>query len=247
MKTPATRPRLTALEREFRDLWINPPGEPPGSGASFIPSVEQVRRTRRETAYHEAAHVVARAFTGLQWRDIVRVSLLPNAANLGRETVRGPHVEHLFINYEKPEQQSWGRSLLLQILAGRGADKRNADGDDWFEIIDDESIDNDTKGTDLYIANAIATTMSYPGMPPHRILAMAGRWTGEMLELPDVWATVENLAAILLERRVIEDSEVLESACGGILNRAWKLPKWKRRLAIDRGKRAPKFGRDLTT
>jgi len=205
--------------------------------------VEQVRQTRRKVAYHEAAHVVARAFTGLQWGNIVRVSILPTAANLGRETVRGPHAEHRFIHYEKAEQQSCGRSLLLQVLAGRGADKRNSAEDDWFEIIDFNAGDIDEVGNDLHTAHAFAETMSYPGMPADRILAMAGRWTSEMLELPEVWATVENLAGILLERRVIEDSELLESVCGGILNRAWKLPKWKRRLTIDRSKRAPKFGR----
>ena len=246
MENTADQSELTEAELEYRDLWINPPGEAPGSGCDYIPDVQYVRQKRRETAYHEAAHVAARAFTGLQWGDIVRVSILPTAGGHGRETVRGPHAEHLFIDYEKPKQQSWGLSLLLQILAGRGAEKRLDGEDSWLEIVDDQDQDNFTEGSDLYRANAIATTMSYPGMPPDEILELAEKWTVEMLELPDVWATVEKLAAILLERRVIEDSELLDSVCGGILGLAWKLPEWKRRLAIDRSERGPRFGQDLT-
>ena len=70
-------------------------------------------------------------------------------------------------------------------------------------------------------------------MSERRIREQAAEWTKEMLNLPDVWATVESLADILLERGVIEDSELLESVCGGILRKAWKLPKWKRRLAVN--------------
>ena len=167
---------------------------------------------------------------------------MPTAAGLCEEIVCGPHVEQQLVTYGRGKKLSWGRSQLLYQLAGRQAVhllecrealKRDEEVDEDFWLVDTDSDDCEKSGTDLFRAIAVAKAISYPGMSERRIREQAAEWTKEMLNLPDVWATVESLADILLERGVIEDSELLESVCGGILRKAWKLPKWKRRLAVN--------------
>ncbi len=76
----------------------------------------------------------------------------------------------------------------------------------------------------------VADIMARPGMPARRVLALAAKWTDEMLALPDVWRTVETLAGMLLASGTIEDRAEIMAACDGIAYAGMKLPKWKRRL-----------------
>ena len=91
-------------------------------------------------------------------------------------------------------------------------------------------MEDDTGGMDRLRIQRIAETVGRPRMPARRILALAQKWTDEMLAMPEVWCTVERLVAALLERGEIDDHEEIVKTCREILGLSFRLPKWKRRL-----------------
>ncbi len=187
----------------------------------------------KEVAYHEAGHVAAQAFTGIEWSHVVSASIIPTATTLGRVTGNRSFAENCLSDYPMPVKQSVGWMVLLRSLGGRGAEKRFVGEDYEEEIADSDSDELDEEGTDLYRAYAVARIMSYPRMPYWRILTLAERWTIEMFDLPEVWDTVEKFAQLLLERGVIEDLDLIDSNFRGILDMWRKLPRWKRRFKCD--------------
>ncbi|MEN9678070.1 MAG: Peptidase family [Verrucomicrobiota bacterium] len=225
MKVSARSQPFNAVERQFVDALYQ--------GASSIHNPQQIRQRMKEVAYHEAGHVAGRAFTGLEWSHVVRVSIIPNATTLGRETARRNGDAQNLSAHPPLTKRSTGRKLLLHLLAGRGAEKRFVGEDYKEDIAESGSEECSEEGTDLYRANAVAKIMRYPQMPPRRILMQAARWTKEMMELPPVWETVEKFAQLLLERGVVEDIELIDSYFSGILDMWIKLPRWKRRLKYD--------------
>jgi hypothetical protein len=190
----------------------------------------------RRNAYHEAGHVAARMFTGLEAGHLVLVSIIPDGDTDGRETSERNLTERALCanapdtHYPRALKRTHGFCLLLGLLGGRGAAARIAAPEDLEDILDPDSEDWDICGTDLSRAWTVAEIMARPGMPARRVLALAAKWTEEMLALPDVWRTVERLAAMLLQRGTIEDRNEIMAACDGILYAGMKLPKWKRRL-----------------
>lgn len=222
MKVSARSQPFNAVERQFAAAYHQ--------GANFTASKQQIRQRMKEVAYHEAGHVAGRAFTGLEWSDVVRVSIIPNATTLGRETARRNGNEQNLSAHPTLTKRSIGRKLLLHLLAGRGAGIWAAAEEDHEPIADPESDEWDEKGTDLFRAKRVATIMSHRKMPRDRILKLAARWTSEMLALPDVRGTVEKLVQVLLEHGVVEDPKLLDSCCSGILDMWLKRSEWKRRL-----------------
>ncbi len=200
----------------------------------------RLRAMMRSTAYHEAGHVAARMFTGLEPWHVVHVSIIPDAKTTGRERSERNFAEVALAHYPPPLMRCAGRSLLLGMLAGRGAEARVAAPDDREDILDDDALwmQGEDEGTDLFRAMRIADTMARPGMPAHRVLNMAARWTEEMLALPDVWRCVETLAGMLIERGIIEDKAEIMAACEPILDGWMKLPTWKRRLSFTKAEMA---------
>lgn len=219
------RDTLTKTELRIVTVWratgLNPKAKP-----------AILRRIIRRTAYHEAAHVAARMFTGLESGHIIHVSIIPDANNNGHVRSERNFAESCLASYPPPRKRSAGRCLLLDMLAGRGAEARIAAPDDREDILDEDALwmEGEHEGTDLYRAQRVAKIIAWPHMPAYRVLTLAAKWTEEMLTSPSVWATVERLAAMLLERGIIEDRDEIMAACNGIICAAWKLPKWRRRL-----------------
>ena len=225
MKISARSQPFNAVERQFVDALYQ--------GASAIPNPQHIRQRMKEVAYHEAGHLAAQAFTGIEWSQVVSASIIPNATSLGRVTGRQFFAENFLSDHPMPLKQSTGWMELLRILGGRGAEKRFVGEDYEEEIADSDSDECLEEGTDLYRAYAVAKIMSYPRMPFWRILRLAERRTKEMMDLPAVWKAVENFAQLLLERGVIEDLDLIDSNFRGILDMWLKLPRWKRRLRSD--------------
>jgi len=218
------RDTLTKTERRFVKAWEA------AEGCAVKAAPEWIRGMVRRTAFHEAGHVAARMFNGFEAGHIVHVSIIPDATNNGHTRVRAC-AELILKHYPPPMKRSAGRCLLLDLLAGRGAANRVADPEDREDILDEDALwmEGEQEGTDLFRALRVAEIMARPGMPARRVLALAEKWTVEMLALPDVWRTVETLAGMLLDRGTIEAAEIMP-ACENILGMSMNLPKWRRRL-----------------
>jgi len=198
---------------------------------------DTVRRRIRRIAYHEAGHVAARMFTGLESSHVVSVSIIPEGATDGRERSERNITEFTLLNTSTSDENSpWrrcaARCLLLELLAGMGAEMRIAALDERKGMLDEDAtwMEDDTGGTDRLRIHRIAETVARPRMPARRILALAQKWTDEMLALPEVWCTVGRLVATLLERGEIDDHEEIMKTCREIRGLSFRLPKWKRRL-----------------
>ena len=72
--------------------------------------------------------------------------------------------------------------------------------------------------------------MARPRIGPFRILALAVRWTREMLGIPAVWRYVERLAARLIERGTITNKDTVLAANDDILFLGLHLPSWRQRF-----------------
>jgi hypothetical protein len=219
---------LSAVEAAHLAAW-----EPIGGEKT---SLAFIRKIIRRTAYHEAAHTAARMFTGHEAAHVVMVSILPDAATdtLGRERMERAISEPYLASYPDQIKQACGRCLLLGMLAGRAAEARLDDSRDRFadEVTWRECESWEDEGTDFFRAARIAEIMARPGVPAHRVLRLAASWTVEMLDVPEVWETVEQLASVLIVRGEIADPDELFGACEAIRNMAFRLPKWRRRLRL---------------
>lgn len=216
--------KLTSIERQVVSAWK-------AEGLDVKASAEWIRAKVRRTAFHEAGHVAARMFTGHEASHIVHVSIIPDGQNHGHE--RSYMFSESFLERWPPAaMRSAGRCLLLGLLAGRGCEAVVAEPEDREDILDEDALwwEGEEQGTDLCRALRIADIMARPGMPARRILSLAEKWTVEMLELPEVWRTVETLSALLLARGVLEQSEIFP-VCESIEYLGLTLPKWRRRLA----------------
>jgi hypothetical protein len=209
------------------------------------PGLGFLRDLIKGIAYHEAGHVVGRMFTGHDARHVVLVSIIPDGQTLGRERSVRPISEFALDSYPAPIKRGTGRCLLLGLLAGEAAQGR-VDGcsPGWLEeeMSWRESETWEDEGTDFFRANRIAEIMAGPKNPPHVVLRWAARWTEEMIALPEVWATVETLAGLLIERGEISDPEEIFDLCGGVLDMAHRSPKWKRRLSPSAAETKAMFG-----
>jgi hypothetical protein len=222
---------LTETERRFIEALERAEG---CSMAGAMTTPDYIRSRVRTVAYHEAAHVAARMFTGQEAAHIVFVSIIPESDTDGRERSRMNIAEIALAHYPPPMMRAAGRCLLLALLAGRGADVRIAAPEYREDILDDDALwmEGEQEGTDLFRALRIADIMARPGIPAYRVLSLAAKWTEEMLALPDVWRCVETLADMLLERGVIEDIDEIMAVCKPILGAGLILPKWRRRLGV---------------
>jgi hypothetical protein len=192
--------------------------------------LQTLREHVRHVAFHEAAHVVARAFVGHEWGHISHLSIIPNEATSGHIVAERPLGESLLAAYPPQFAKPLGRVILISLLAGRAAERRLSD--DCVEILDIDSMDLDTEGSDLFRAKKVAQNMAHKNMPCDRILDLASKWTTEMLELPLVWSATEKLAGLLLEHGTLDDRRIWDEVCSPIMRLGYKLPAWKRRLQI---------------
>lgn len=216
---------LTEVERRVVKAWK-------AAGLTVPTDPATVRSMTRRTAYHEAGHVAARMFTGQEAGHILHVSIIPEGESDGYERSERNFVEFMIEAYPPQMKRGAGRCLLLALLAGRGAEARVATSEDREDIIDLENEEWEIEGTDLFRAWRVAGILKRPRANTWRVLALAEKWTIEMLELPAVWQSVERLAGMLLERGTIEDRDEIMTVCDDILFMGLLLPRWKRRFAL---------------
>lgn len=137
------RKELKKIEQEYLEAFEKAEGITAKCGP------ETVRSMVRQTAYHEAGHLAAHMFTGRSPRDIEWVTIIPTASNIGCMRLQHNTDEIYLPRYHSTDQINLGRRLLLQMLAGRGAEYRVTDRDDRENILDMDSEEWDTEGTDL--------------------------------------------------------------------------------------------------
>jgi hypothetical protein len=209
------------------------------------PDLGVLRDLIKGLAYHEAGHVVGRMFTGHEAGHVVLVSIIPDGQTLGRERSERNLGAVALSSYPAPLKRSTGRCILLGLLAGEAAQGRiKGSRPGWLEeeTFFRESETWEEEGTDFFRAERIAEIMAGPKNPPHVVLRWAARWAEEMVALPEVWATVETLAELLIERGEISDPEEIFDLCRGVLDMAHRSPKWKRRLFFSAAETKAMFG-----
>jgi len=225
---------LTKVEQQALDAYRS-------LGQPITYSPAKFCRELRFVAYHEAAHVVARMFTGLEASHFLSVTIIPDSASDGIVKSDRNEAIWMFQSYPPPRKRTTGYCLLLMLLAGRAANARLdpwelSDPKTWSrswgtQILDRRDEEWDTEGADLFHALRVARIMREPRNDQiGRILYQAERWTIEMLAIPEVWSTVERLANMLLERGTITDRDEICDACDDIACLGLTLPKWQRRL-----------------
>lgn len=227
MKKRQATERNSAVEAAHVAEWVRLLGKKPD--LSFV------RREIEILAHHEAAHVAARMFTGLEVTHITLVSVMPDAASnsLGRERSERNFSELTLEAAHWPLKRSRGRSLLLHCLAGVGAENRlknEGRGALAEEVLYQDCETWEEEGSDFYRAKKIAGLLARPGAPAHRVLELAATWTEEMIAMPAVWTAVERIAAMLLESGEIDDIDEICKVCNGIIDGAHRLPRWRRRI-----------------
>jgi hypothetical protein len=205
---------------------------------------DELRREIRKFAYHEGGHVVARMFTGVEAMHLRSVSIIPDGTTAGRERSERNLREIFLLTTATTNENDLSRlitayTVLLELLAGRGAEMRIAAAPELENILDPDAMwmEGTQQGTDLFRAQRIAESVARPGRPALRILRLTEKWTIEMLTVREVWCAVERLASMLLERGAIEDLGEIRDVCREALGLIYRLPEWRRRLHFKLGKR----------
>ena len=235
VKTLAMNSAFTKVERQVLDARRALGQSMPTDPAAF-------RQALRLTAYHEAAHVAARMFTGLEANHLVSVSIIPDSECEGHAKSERNATIGMLQSYPPPKIRTAGRCLLLTLLAGRGAEahlnlkKKKAAPNLQARLLQSQilvplSREWETPDTDLFHAWRVATIMRETRKEYiWRVLERAENWTIEMLAMPPVWANVEKLANMLLEHGTIANKDEIAEACDDILYLGITNPKWHRRL-----------------
>lgn len=193
----------------------------------------------RLTAYHEAGHVVARMFTGLEFSHVVRVSVVPDDGTLGRETTeRCTEEATIEICPSAAQKQSIGRRLLIALLAGRGAIACLSGDDSRAYILRSNPEEWAMEGSDLFRAYRVAGIIAGTSGDPWHALEEAEEWTTEMLDMPVVWQAVRRLAGRLIKDGSIEGGAIMD-ICDKVLLLGLSLPEWQRRLHAANGRFVP--------
>jgi hypothetical protein len=203
-----------------------------------------VRDAMRDTAFHEAGHVVARVFTQLEVNHILHVSIIPDEHTLGHARVERPITERILSMLPGYLTRCDGRRLLIELFAGDGATMRvNGNSESYWSILEEmqERDEDEIEESDCFRILRIARIMSHPHMPEHRILRLAESWTKEMLDIPEVWTAIERFAKALIGRGTIDDRGEIHALTKGVPN-VFNLPKWRRRLFPSKKEREEVFG-----
>lgn len=190
---------------------------------------EDFRQRIYETAFHEAAHSVARMFTGHEASHVQFVTIIPDNETVGKERSSRHTGLSMLAAYPDYLRQCPVRCLLLCMLAGRAAEHRVASEETREDILDFDSEEWDLPGADLYRANELSLMLARPHMPQNRILKLAEKWTVEMMEIPQVWLATENLAAALLKTGTVDGDGIFE-LCENVLDLSMRLSVWRKRI-----------------
>lgn len=197
---------------------------------------DYVMNNIRLTAYHEAGHAAAYAFFG--YNGFKGISIIPTSKYTGLFTQRRSYF-HLNDWYHERLKWIYARNEIIELLAGREAEIKA--GNSCMEPLLDE-IDKLEKsspsfnleevlrfGTDEGKALALAKAIQTKGWSTDRIILTCEEWTKELLDIPLVWKTVENIAERLIEVGEITDLDEYDSLISPVLYKQCYYPKWKRR------------------
>ncbi len=202
-------------------------------------NIKFFRGLMKETAYHEAGHLVARMFTGLEFSHVQLVSIIPDKVTNGQMRCERPFTELYLEQVPMAQmQRSQGYSLLLELFAGYGSVmviEQSECETLWEYFYEELYIDEEyyEDGSDLCRADRIAGILSRPHFSKDRILGMTAGWTLEMLKMPAVWNAVETIAEILISKGEITNENIeIFSDLRRTLNvpMVMKMPKWSRRI-----------------
>ncbi len=227
---------LTEVEKQFVAAACADPEAPSGLfDMHDRKGWPNIREKMRRTAYHEAGHFAARCFTQLELSHVLTLSIIPKNGSVGRMISERPFAEQMLPSYPPFLQRSNGRMLLLENLAGMGAETILVQSEGWESILDYwqyNYCDEEEEGTDMFRAIRIAKIMVQPHMPVNRILKLADKWTLEMLRMPAIWNAVETIAGKLIEQGEIANvnKELSAIIYGSNFPSIFCFTKWKRRF-----------------
>jgi hypothetical protein len=235
--------QMTDLEKRVLEAWA---AEMPGVRPET--HLDLIRQRMKETAYHEAGHAAVTAFFGDDHSHFVRITIIPTGAYLGvfrRERI----LKILGGDYSRFE---WirGHKTLFYLLGGRMAEGRIGGDvlpivdavmggmdqlcffDSWDPEDESEAEKEWRQSTDEGKALEVAELLSKPQWPAFRILEQAEKRTGEILELPAVWGTVERIAQRLLDVGTIDDFDEYHGLVADLLFTWPNYRKWRRWMKI---------------
>jgi hypothetical protein len=230
--------KLTKIERRFVSA-IN--ADPECSHKFDLNNQKEwpdLRKLIKEVAYHEAGHFAARLFTDLDLCHLVDISIIPKDGTLGRLNSKKAYDECSLRLYPLHFQRMVGRILLLEYLAGHGAEMILYESEGWETIADYCNFHYccDDERSDVHTAYRTALFIDVLYMPFRRTLRLADRWTLEMLRIPALWSVVEFMAGKLIEKGEItnENGELsdLVNMLYPYVPKFYELRRWNPRLYI---------------
>jgi len=200
--------KITDTEDLFCSQWFQMPGWTYPQDLNQR-TLDIARRRLREIAYHEAGHIAARAFTGLDYSHILWVSVIPDEdEGCGWGVLsRGYNAEWDFAD---STPLGLGYQVLLRLLAGSVAGIRGTVDPEYREELQDDwnYWEWESDEEDFPRAEEISHMLARRHHPAHHIIRQAKQWTEEMLDRPDVWQCVKTLAGMLLREGTLSAREI---------------------------------------
>lgn len=183
-----------------------------------------------ESAYHEAGHLVASAFSGGYDFKECALTIIPDATARGTCAHATDCTESHLRLFPPTIRRRVGMRVLLHLLAGRATAYRVTPPNLREAVLDPNTEEWRIPWTDLNRAKKTARLIAGRKQTPAAVLKDAARITEEMLDLPEVWGVVERLAARLLAKGTISGEDTIRTLCDPILDMSMKFPAWWERL-----------------
>lgn len=224
---------LTETEKRFVQATTQPGCPQFGWDINNPFDQSEIRERMLETAIHEAGHFAARCFTDMEVDRVVSISIIPNKSSLGRMSSERP-LAKLLITSSLPEiRRPNGINLLLETLAGYGANILAESSGQWDSIWEywfENCFEDDEAETDMSSAIRTAEILASPYMPARRILRLADRWTLEMLTIPAIWEIVKTISNRLIQYGELTRDDLVSFASDHDWPTVIKDTKWRRRV-----------------
>lgn len=228
--------KLTGIEKTFlAAMWANLEASPDFNinNPQYWPGLQNIIR---KTAYHEAGHFAARCFTMVESPFGVSISIIPEHGRIGSLNYDRAFTVDLLESSPQSFQRRYGRMLILEYLAGAGAEIITGLSEGFKSILHYSDKNNSHINGNIIsdCSNAIRVTniMATPYMTPYKNLQLLKKWTLEMLRIPEVWSIVENLAGKLIAQGTIVEDDICKIMAESDFPCIFDLPKWRRRLSI---------------
>lgn len=205
------------------------------------------RKQLQLTAHHESGHLVANAFFGRNFDEILSVSVVPDL-DFGRcgEVITSAY-QNTYQHHTAAACVEFGWcsdawQLLIITISGLVAEARKSWDIYAFERLEQRVFEYDkvSPGSDVdVIRTIIEGGAKNPRMTDSQILRFGWLLAEDMMGESEVWRTTTRLARRLTAHGEINEFSVLMKICRPILGLAWELPKWRERL-LSKGSEATK-------